>query len=214
MQKLLLLLMVAVALAAPAMAPAATVTVSPSVDIGLPFWCDWGYDWDERCYRDDGARLPVGGVDDKVWRSALRFSLGAVPRGVTITSAKLRVFHDGTCVAPWFGEQPCSAGTYALSTHQILSADWYRDQELTFDWRPTAQARLASATSYGWISFDLTELVRGWHRGVVPNYGLLLKLADAQEDFGTSGPYLPSSAFPYAYVRPTLSVSFTTLPAY
>jgi hypothetical protein len=40
----------------------------------LPFWCDWGYDWAERCYRLDGAWLGVGGGEpDKVWRSALRF---------------------------------------------------------------------------------------------------------------------------------------------
>jgi hypothetical protein len=35
---------------------------------------------DERCYTDDFGRLPVGAVDDKVWRSALTFALGQVPR--------------------------------------------------------------------------------------------------------------------------------------
>src|SRR3954467_10508447 len=39
---------------------------APIEDVGIPFLCDWGYDRDERCYRDDSARLPVGGVDDDV----------------------------------------------------------------------------------------------------------------------------------------------------
>ncbi|HEX3266704.1 MAG TPA: hypothetical protein VHQ98_01825 [Gaiellaceae bacterium] len=41
-------------------------------DVSLPFLCNWGYDWEERCYRDDLDRLELGGAGDKVWRSALR----------------------------------------------------------------------------------------------------------------------------------------------
>ena len=57
-------LMLALATLTPA-ASGAVVVRSPIDDVGLPFWCDGGYGWDERCYRDGGARLPVGGVDDK-----------------------------------------------------------------------------------------------------------------------------------------------------
>ena len=59
------------------------VTIGPVEDMSLPFWCDWGYDWEERCYRDDSDRLGVGGVDDKVWRAALHFSLDALPPQAT-----------------------------------------------------------------------------------------------------------------------------------
>src|SRR2546423_15053669 len=55
------------------------VSLPASKDVSLPFMCDWGYDWQERCYRDDFDRLEVGGVDDKVWRSALRFCFASIP---------------------------------------------------------------------------------------------------------------------------------------
>jgi hypothetical protein len=71
-----LMVLLTLAALAPA-APGAVVVCSPVDDVGRPFWCDWGYDWDERCYRDEGVRLPVGRVDDKVWRSDLRFSLAS-----------------------------------------------------------------------------------------------------------------------------------------
>jgi hypothetical protein len=63
----------------PAPAAGGLLSRTPAEDVGVPFWCDWGYDWDERCYRDDTARLPVGGVDDKVWRAAIRFSSMGCP---------------------------------------------------------------------------------------------------------------------------------------
>ena len=60
-------------------ARAAVISIPAEADVGLPFWCDWSYDWEARCYRDDGPRLPIGGVDDKVWRAALRFPLAVDP---------------------------------------------------------------------------------------------------------------------------------------
>jgi hypothetical protein len=42
--------------------------IAPSADGSFPFWCDWGYDWDERCYSDFSHRLSIGGDVDKVWR--------------------------------------------------------------------------------------------------------------------------------------------------
>lgn len=81
--------MIALACAALAFAGAAraaeirSVALTPADDVSLPFWCDWGYDWAERCYRLEGARLGVGGGEpDKVWRSALRFSTSATPQWV------------------------------------------------------------------------------------------------------------------------------------
>lgn len=70
-----LTVLLAASLLLAASAPGAVTVRTPVDDVGLPYWCDWGYDWDERCYRDAGDRLPIGGVDDKVWRSALRLSL-------------------------------------------------------------------------------------------------------------------------------------------
>src|SRR5690349_7224752 len=98
-----LLLLAALALGGAGAARASDVqetSVPVSQDVSLPFMCSWGYDWQERCYRDDLDRLEVGGVDDKVWRSALRFSLASIPETATIVTAELWLRYDRTCVAP------------------------------------------------------------------------------------------------------------------
>src|SRR5919202_2937265 len=98
-----ILVLVAVALGVSAAARASalqTVSLPVVEDVSLPFMCDWGYDWEERCYRDDFDRLEVGGVDDKVWRSALRFSLASIPPSATVVAAQLWLRYDRTCVAP------------------------------------------------------------------------------------------------------------------
>ena len=207
MRLLVSLVAVAALLFAPA-GRAATAVIVPSADVGLPFWCDWGYDWDERCYRDDGRRLPVGGVDDKVWRSAMRFHLAQVPAGASVTSAALRVYHDGTCVASRRAAVACG-GAYFLDAHRILSADWFDERELELDERVVASAELDNGTEAQWLSFDLTALVRAWHARLLPNDGALIKLTDWQEAFDVSGPYLPSSSFALSALRPRLIVTYT-----
>ena len=62
-------------------------------------------------------RLPIGGVDDKVWRAALRFPLGSVPPGASISSAEVSIYHDGTCVAPRLAAVPCAVG-YVVDAHR------------------------------------------------------------------------------------------------
>jgi hypothetical protein len=208
MRKLLIVLALISGVVAPPAAPAASVSIAPSVDIGLPFWCDWGYDPYERCYRDDGPRLPVGGVDDKVWRSAFRFSLTAIPKGAVIESATLRLFHDGTCVAPRLESIACDGRPYGLAAHPILDSDWYRDQEPVVDGFPAAEAWLDDSAVSDFVVFDLTALVRGWHRGTIRNDGLVVKLNDDEENFDTGGPYFASSSFATPSVRPILRVRY------
>jgi hypothetical protein len=189
-------------------AAAATAVIAPSADVGLPFWCDWGYDWEERCYLDDGRRLPVGGVDDKVWRGALRFSLGPVPAGAKVTRARLRLYFDGVCVAPRLAAARCGARGYTLDAHRILSADWFDEREVELDDVAIASTTLPDGGSPGWLTWDVTALVRAWHHRVVPNHGLLLKLAEEEEDFDVGGPYFPSSSFADPRLRPRLAVEY------
>jgi len=51
------LLVAALAFCSPGAASSqGSVSLAPAQDVSLPFWCEWGYDWDEHCYRDDGDR--------------------------------------------------------------------------------------------------------------------------------------------------------------
>jgi len=177
-------------------------------DVGIPFWCDWGYDWDERCFRDNTVRLPVGGVDDKVWRGAIRFPLDELPAGARVTSARLELYLDRPCVAPRRKVGPCPNGAYTVDAHAILSLSWTNEREVDFD--PVATASTTVSTDVAaWTFWDLTGLVSDWAAGAAPNRGILLKLAEEEEAFGVSGPYLPSGSFGATALRPRLVVSYT-----
>jgi hypothetical protein len=203
--RFLALLLALATYALPAPAAGGSLVRTPVEDVGLPFWCDWGYDWDERCYRDDTTRLPVGGVDDKVWRAGLRFSLDGLPAGVQIASARLQL--DGVCVGPRWRVGPCRAGAYTIDAHAIRSSSWTKEREVEYD--PVVAASTSAPTTFAaWSSWDLTPLVSDWASGTAPNRGLLLELAEEEENFGTSGPYFPSSTFASISRRPRLVISY------
>lgn len=176
-------------------------------DVSLPFWCEWGYDWDERCYRDDGDRLPVGGGDDKLWRAALRFSMSTVPPGSAVVRAVLRVHHDARCLGSRKTVRACEPRAYELVAHPISSSDWFDERELDFGPALTS-AELGTADQPERLSFDLTDLVAEWVDGTRRNSGLLLRLSDDHEDFGAGGPSLPSSTFVQPAVRPQLEITY------
>jgi hypothetical protein len=182
------------------------VTLRPVEDVSFPFWCDWSYDWEERCWWDDGDRLLVGGDEDKVWRAGLRFSLTAVPPGATILDASLTVRHDAVCLGPRKTTRPCRARKYTIDLHSILTGSWFSEREVEVG-PLLARAVLPLATRPEWLSWDMTGLVESWLAGE-PNHGVLLKLADAEEDFAVGGPALPSSSFAHAASRPALDVAY------
>jgi hypothetical protein len=180
-------------------------TLSPVEDVSLPFFCDWGYDWEERCYRDDSARLALGGEPDKIWRSALRFSLGSIPASAPVVTAEFALWYDGTCVGVRKTFRPCDGRAFEIEAHAILTARWYSEREVEID--PAAYfADLSATASPQWVTADVTDLVAEWHDGAVPNDGLLLKLADDEEAYDMPGPAFPSSAWPDAAIRPRLTV--------
>jgi hypothetical protein len=205
---LLVLIALLVGLSGPASGGARTISIQPSADVGFPFLCDWGYEWEERCFWDDGARLPIGGVDDKVWRAGLRFPLRRIPAGAEITSAELRIYHDGICVAPRRGTAQCVPPGAVIDAHRILSASWFGEREPELDPSVVWTAVIFAPSEPEWLVWQVAPLVRSWHRRLVPNNGVLLKLQDGDEDVGVPGPYGPSSSYPDPSLRPRLVVSY------
>lgn len=157
------------------------------------------------------AGLPVGGVDDKVWRSALRLSLSSVPLGAEVASVELPAYHDGVCVAPRRTSVACPARPYTPSAHQIFATDGGRREEPEIDESPIVESYLEDAPSPQGLSWDVTRPVRLWHTGLAPNGGTLLELSLDVEDFGVSGPYIASSGHPDAGMRPRLVVTSTSV---
>jgi hypothetical protein len=203
-----LLLLVALAFGASGAARAAdmqTVSLRPSQDVSLPFMCDWGYDWEERCYRDDFDRLEVGGVDDKVWRSALRFSLGSIPSSATVVTAELWLRYDRTCVAPRRRTVACAGAPFDFEARPIYTARWESEREVAFG-PAVSWAGLEPGAEPQWVVLDVTDLVGDWVSGGLANDGVLVKLVDDEEAYDAGGPAFASSSSPDASVRPRLEV--------
>jgi hypothetical protein len=206
----LLVILVAAALALAGAARASDVRVAtlfPVEDVSLPFWCDWGYDWDERCYREDGPHLAVGGESDKVWRSALRFSTASIPAGASIATAELSLWFDGTCIAPRKTSFRCGSRAFELGVHPIYSPSWYAEREV--DSGPLiGTAAVGGYAGSQWLIWEVTDTFAEWMSGAAPNNGLLMKLVDGLEDYDSSGPLFPSSSYPDPSLRPRLTVSY------
>jgi hypothetical protein len=202
----LLLVVFAVGGAAAARASDVEVASVPAVqDVSMPFMCSWGYDWEERCYRDDLDRLEVGGVDDKVWRSALRFSLASIPPDATVVTAELWLRYDRTCVAPRRRTVACSGAGFDFEARPIYTARWESEREVEFG-PAIAWAGLDQGADPQWVVLDITDLVGDWHSGALANDGVLVKLVDDEEAFDGGGPAFPSSSDLDATVRPRLEV--------
>ena len=182
------------------------VTLRPVEDVSFPFWCDWSYDWEARCWWEDGERLPVGGDDDKVWRAGLRFSFADVPRDATILDASLTLRHDAVCLGPRKTTRACRARRYTIDVHQIFTASWFSEREVEIG-TLVSRAMLPLATRPEWLSWDVTGLVEAWLAGE-PNQGVLLKLADGEEDYDVGGPAFPSSSFARPAERPALDLVY------
>jgi hypothetical protein len=199
---------VLLALAVPASAASSTIVLAPVEDVSFPFACSWGYDWEERCWRDDSTRLPIGSESDKAWRAALRFSLDSVPPRAEIASARLELYYDRTCLGPYASSRRCDGRAFTIDVHPLLSLNWFDEREPELDPWVLARYFLPASAAPRWMRWDLTGMAQDWHSGSVENAGVLLRLPDAQEWPAAGGPKPPSASFPSASLRPRLVVEY------
>jgi len=116
------------------------------------------------------ASLPFGNYvgpvsREAIWaRTYLLFPLSAIPARATVTSASLQVY-----VNDWPFDGSASLGVYRVT------ASW--DESLSWSTRPTTDSTLRAAADVssveGWVSWDVTSLVRAW-QGDGANYGFML----------------------------------------
>ena len=208
MRAVALILLAFVLAAGPARADTDTrvLRVAPSADVSLPYWCDWSYDWEARCWRDFSDRFSIGGDEDKVWRAAIGFPLATIPSGSAVLSATLHLSFDGVCLGPRKSERPCPPRAYTIDIHPILGADWFHEREV--DIGPLVAEGSFWTEDWQRLQFDVTDQVIEWVEHGAPNDGLLLKLADREEEYGVGGPRLPSAEFADASRRPLLEVTY------
>ena len=142
-----------------------------------------------------------------MWRSALRFSLGAIPPSATVVAAELWLRYDRTCVAPRRRTVTCGGAPFDFETLPIYTARWESEREVAFG-PAVGWAGLGPGAAPQWVVLDMTSLVGDWLSGGLANDGVLVKLVDDEEAYDGGGPAFPSSSFPDATVRPRLEVSY------
>jgi len=137
--------------------------------------------------------------DGKIVRSLIQFDVSVIPSGISIDSAVLQVY----LVDSW--DYPNRTRT--ITTYRIGSA--WSESSVTWNTRPSCAEAYGSASvthgSFGWYSFDVTNLVSGWVNGSLPNYGVMLRGPEGSgsdsswRGFSTrEGPYTPQLVITYS----------------
>jgi predicted secreted protein len=107
--------------------------------------------------------------DGKIARSLIRFNLSAIPAGTPIDSAVLGLY----LVSSW----DFPGETRTITTYRITSA--WSESKVTWNNKPSFSTAYGSAPvthgEWGWYSFNITNLVRGWINGTIPNRGVMLR---------------------------------------
>lgn len=130
---------------------------------------------------------------DLIQRALLRFDTSTfLPSGTTIHQATLKLYMDSYCDA-------------LTSTFQVyrIAEDW---SELTATWnnQPSLGESYASTPipmTFGWYSFNVTDLVQAWVDGAQPEYGIMIR-----------GPESPPYACAFREFRTKGGGGYTTAP--
>jgi hypothetical protein len=108
-------------------------------------------------------------VPAKVGRSLVKFDVSDIPAGTSIAQATLRLYLVNGCD---IGER-----THTITVYRT-SGNW-GETSVTWNSKPGhAEAygsRSMPSKTWGWYTFDVTGLVRGWVNGSFANQGLTLR---------------------------------------
>ncbi|MGB2798565.1 MAG: DNRLRE domain-containing protein [Dehalococcoidia bacterium] len=134
-------------------------------------------------------------------RSYLQFDLSGIPDTAIVTSASLGLYHDGSDAGAVIGP---------VGAYQVTS-DW-NDTTLTWNNQPisadTAEdvITVTAPAPHSFISWDIANLVQGWHDGSITNYGVMLRDTDESSSEGLKAFY--SADWGTAAQRPKLEVTY------
>ncbi len=143
--------------------------------------------------------------DGKIVRSLIQFDVSAIPSGTSIDSAVLRAY----LVEAW----DYLNKTRTITAYRIGSS--WSESSVNWNTRPSCAEAYGSDSvthgSWGWYSFDVTNLVSGWVNGSLSNYGVMLRGPEVSgsdsswRSFSTrEGPYTPQLTVTYSgYTTPS-----------
>jgi len=131
------------------------------------------------------------GMTGHIWRSLVMFDLSPIPSGSLINSAYLSLFYEGysgndpagrTYTAnrvthSWVETVDGTKGTtWNEANHDPLlhpggCVDWANGG----DWTGSGAASSMVPSGTGWMTWDVTSIVKDWIEGGQPNYGFLIR---------------------------------------
>ena len=185
------------------------VRVDPTITI-QPDFQDASFDGNcPTCKGTATDRLPIGSASTSSakWRAALQFTLSDIPSGATVNNARLKLYHDGTCL---FVSGPTCGGTaHQIDAHRMTQS-WSKASttaQLGYDLTALTSYTLPASAGVQWMDWDLTTTVQNWVSGTQSNFGLLLKRTP--EPAASSGPMPPSRRYaPEPALGPKLEVTY------
>jgi len=134
-------------------------------------------------------------------RVYLQFDLSSIPATAIVTSASLGLYHDLS---------DAGAVSGPVGAYQVIS-DW-NDATLTWNNQPvsddTAQdvVTVTFPAAHNFISWDITNLVQGWHDGSIINYGVMLR--DTDESSSDGWKWFYAADWGTANQRPKLEITY------
>jgi len=141
----------------------------------------------------------------KALRAAIQFDLSAIPGGVSISTASLRLFWDQHC-----STDGCDAGAQ-IEAH-LMTAAWSPSSttsQVQFNTSAlTTFTALAASAPPQWMTFDVSNTVSSWVLGSQPNYGLYLFMSNDTKGVITGGPAPPGASFSDPGETPQLVVTY------
>ena len=178
-----------------------TITIQPAIqDASFDFGCP-------SCAGVAGQRLSIGTVAlTQKWRSALQFSLADIPAGASVSSAKVKLYYDGTCL---LATPNCGGTSHTIDALRMTTSwsDKSKTSDVAFDATPLTSFTLPSGATPQWMSWTITSTVQNWLSGSQSNFGLLLKRSS--EAANASGPKPPSRTYAAEpTLGPTLEVTY------
>ncbi len=133
------------------------------------------------------------------YRSLLQFDLSSIPKASTIEKAELQLT---------LFRNEVTSENICVSVHRLLNK--WLNHTINWDTQPPfsplwdSSMPIDQTTPLGLKTMDISDLVRGWHEGSIPNNGLLLAGGEDNNDLIA----FRSTNYLYSNEWPKLSVKF------
>ncbi|MEP6468151.1 MAG: DNRLRE domain-containing protein [Chloroflexota bacterium] len=163
------------------------------------------------CSPTAGGRRNVGGNSTTAWVQTLRFNIGDIPAGATITSAELGVYFDRVCIS-----SGCGGTSHLLNVHRMTSDwDYANSTYSTLTWAGTPLAGYTlpapgsgeTAPPAQWMTWGVTTTVNDWFLGTQPNHGFMVRRSP--QALNTNGPSTQGNTSTDDSIEPRLIVTWS-----